>query len=145
MANQFLRSIREFIEGNRSVKKVADDIVLTSELILLVRMMLADGELRPEEMANFKRICQSAFAIPEEDVPQVMQYLKDFGYNTSAHDAAAMFEEFEPARKRDLLVHMLSIAKSDDQLDVSEAELIKRTAKVLGLTSADIEAARSAM
>ncbi len=145
MANQFLRSIREFISGNPSVKKVADDITLTSELILLVRMMLADGELRPAELENFKRICQSAFGIPQEDVPQVMQYLKDFGYDTSAHDAAAIFAEFEPERKRSLLVHMLSIAKSDDQLDVSEAELIKRTAKVLGLTGADIEAARAAM
>jgi uncharacterized tellurite resistance protein B-like protein len=145
MANNFIRKIRQFIEGNSSVRKVADDPSLTSELILLVRMMLADGELKPAELANFRRICQTAFAIPEEDVGEVIQYLKDFGYDTSAADAAAMFGEFEEERKRALLVHMLSIAKSDDELDANEAELIRRTASVLGLTPADIEAARSEM
>jgi uncharacterized tellurite resistance protein B-like protein len=145
MAHGFIKSIREFIEGNRSVRKVADDVTLTSELILLVRMMLADGELRPQEMQNFKRICRTAFGIPEEDIEQVMQYLKDFGYDTSAADAAAMFADFEPERKRALLVHMLSIAKADDELDRSEADLIRRTAATLGMTAADIEAARSQM
>ena len=91
MASNFIKSIRDFIEGNRSVRRVADDPALTSELILLTRMMLADGELRPEEMQNFKRICRTAFGIPEDDIDKVLQYLKDFGYGTSASDAAAMF------------------------------------------------------
>jgi uncharacterized tellurite resistance protein B-like protein len=145
MANGFIKSIREFIEGNRSVRRVADDPLLTSELILLTRMMLADGELRPAEMQNFKRICRTAFAIPEEDVDKVMQYLKDFGYGTSAADAASMFAELDPERKRALLIHMLSVAKADEQLDAGEAELIRRTAQMLGLTAADIDAARSEM
>ncbi len=145
MASNFIKSIRDFIEGNRSVRRVADDPVLTSELILLTRMMLADGELRPEEMQNFKRICRTAFGIPEDDIDKVLQYLKDFGYGTSASDAAAMFSEFDPERKRALLVHMLSIAKADEQLDAGEADLIRRTAQALGLTGADIDAARSEM
>lgn len=143
MAKGFLGAIREFIEGNRSVRKVADDISLTSELILLLRMMLADGELRPEEMANFKRLCHTAFAIPEEDVPQVLQYLKDYGYETTAADAAAMFADMEPERKRSLLLHMFSIAKSDDELHGNEAELIRRTADILGLSAGDIAAMRA--
>jgi uncharacterized tellurite resistance protein B-like protein len=141
MVSGILRSLREFIEGNRSVRKVADDIKLTSELILLVRMMFADGELKPEEIGNFKRICRTAFDIPEEDVPRVLQYLKDYGYETTAADAAAMFQELSIERKRALLVHMLSIAKSDQQLHVDEAELIRRTANNLGLTAEDIRAA----
>jgi uncharacterized tellurite resistance protein B-like protein len=145
MAHSLLHSIREFIEGNRSVKRVAGDIALTSELILLIRMMLADGELRPEEMANFRQICETTFGIPQADVPQVMQYLKDFGYGTSAHDAAEMFRELEPERKRRLLLNMLMVAKSDERLDVSEAELIKRTAEVLELTAEDIAAARKGL
>lgn len=141
--NSFIRAIREFIEGNRSVRKVADDIQLTSELILLVRMMLADGELRPEELHNFKRICQTAFDIPEEDVPQVIRYLNDFGYETSAAQAAAMFADLDVDRKRALLLHMLSIAKSDDELHRDEAKLIQRTAALLGLTGDDIAALRA--
>jgi uncharacterized tellurite resistance protein B-like protein len=143
MAKSLLEQLREFVEGNRSVRKVADDIRLTSELILLVRMMFADGELKPEEIGNFKRICKTAFDIPEKDVPEVLQYLKDYGYETTASDAAAMFEELPIERKKALLVHMLSIAKSDDELHVDEAELIRRTALNLGLSSDDIRAARS--
>lgn len=144
MTNILIKSLREFVEGNRSVRKVADDIQLTSELILLVRMMFADGELRPEEIGNFKRICTTAFDIPEEDVPQVLQYLKDYGYETSAADAAQMFEDLDLERKRALLVHMLSIAKSDNDLDADEVELIRHTADTLGLSPDDIRQAREA-
>ena len=44
------------------------------------------------------------------------------------------------ARKRSLLIHMLSVAKSDNELHDQEAELIRRTAAILGLTPADIVA-----
>lgn len=142
-ASGILRAIREFIEGNRSVRKVADDVALTSELILLMRMMLADGELRPEEMSNFKRLCKTAFDIPQDDVPKVLQYLKDYGYGTSAAEAATIFRDLDADRKRSLLLHMLSIAKSDDDLHANEAELIRRTCEALGLTAADIEAIRT--
>ena len=144
MTKTLIERLREFVEGNASVRKVAEDIQLTSELILLVRMMFADGELKPEEMERFKRLCRTAFDIPEADVPQVIQYLRDYGYETTAADAAAMFAELEPERKRSLLVHMLSIAKADDELHEDEAELIRRTATALGLDADDIRKAREA-
>lgn len=142
MPKTLLQRLREFVEGNASVRKVADDIQLTSELILLVRMMFADGELQEEEMDAFKRICRVSFDIPEADVPQVIQYLRDYGYETTAADAAAMFEELDADRKRTLLIHMLSIAKADNELHRDEAELIRRTAAMLGLDAGDIRAAQ---
>ncbi len=145
MVKTILQTLREFVEGNPSVRKVADDIGLTSELILLVRMMMADGELRPEELANFKAICQGAFGIPEEDVPEVMRFLKDYGYETSAADAMAMFADMAPERKRSLLVNMLKIAKSDNDLDVVEAELIRKTALALGMNAEEFRKVREAM
>lgn len=142
MAGNILQSIRNFVEGNRSVRRVADDIELTSELILLVRMIFADGVLQPEEFENFSRICETAFAIPHEDVPEVLKFLKEYGYETKAVNAAAIFAELPVARKRSLLIHMLSVAKSDNELHADEAELIRRTAAILGLTPADITAIR---
>lgn len=142
MATGILQSIREFVEGNQSVRRVADDIELTSELILLVRMMFADGELREEEFNNFARICETAFGIPHDDVPEVLRYLREFGYETKAVNAAAIFSDLSVARKRSLLIHMLSVAKSDNELHDHEAELLRRTAAILGLTPADIVALR---
>ncbi len=131
-------NVREWLDQDKSVRRVADDMQLTSELILLVRMMFADGELKPEELEIFKRICSKSFGIPENDVPGVIQYLKEIGYETTATDAAGMFKGMENDRKRRLLLHMLSIAKADDQVHEQEAELIRRTADVLGLTAEDI-------
>ena len=133
-----LEKIRDWLDQDKSVRLVAEDMQLTSELILLIRVMFADGELKPEELENFKRICNTAFAIPEEDVPQVIEYLKDVGYETTAVDAASMFKDLDIERKRALLVHMLSVAKSDQHLAVGEIELIRKTAEVLGLDAAAI-------
>ena len=138
MAETSLEKFIRFMGSNPSLGKVADDLQLTSELILLVRMIFADGELKPEELDAFKRICASAFNLNEDDIPGVLQYLKDFGYETTAWDAAAMFAEHDRERKKALLLHLLRIAKSDGHLDRSEAELIRKTAGVLGLTAEDI-------
>lgn len=133
-----LDSISRVLGGNPSAKKVSDDLQLTSELILLVRMMFADGELRPQEMDMFKRLCTEAFGLDEQDIPGILEYLKDFGYETTAWDAASMFADHDLERKKKLLVHLLTIAKSDNHLDLNETELIKRTAKILGLSAEDI-------
>lgn len=138
MANNIVDSINRILGGNPSVRKVADDLQLTSELILLVRMMFADGKLRPEELDIFKTICVSAFGLNDQDISKVIKYLKDFGYETSSWDAASMFSEMGVERKKALLVHMLKVAKSDNELHTSETELIRRTAEILGLAPKDI-------
>ena len=130
--------IKTWIDKDKSVRMVAEDLQLTSELVLLVRMMFADGALKPEELNNFKRICKIAFNIPEKDVPKVIEYLQDFGYETSIDDAVAMFEGLDMERKKTLLVHLLSIAKSDNELHTDEVELIRRTSELLGLGAQDI-------
>ncbi|MCB1387296.1 MAG: TerB family tellurite resistance protein [Nitratireductor sp.] len=129
--------------NNPSLKKVADDLRLTSELILLVRMIFADGELKAVELDAFKKLCSSAFGLNEEDIPGVLKYLKDFGYETTAWDAAAMFKSYSPERKREMLLHLLEIAKSDGQVHESEAEMIRRTADILGLTAEEIHTMRA--
>lgn len=138
-----IEKIKNWLGQDNSVKMVAEDLQLTSELILLVRMMFADGTLKPEELQNFKRICKIAFNIPEEDVPKVIEYLQDFGYETSIDDAVAMFEGLEMDRKRQLLVHLFSIAQSDNEVHTDEAELIRQTSKLLGLSAEDIKALRN--
>lgn len=140
MATNLLDNFSRFIGGNPSLRKVADDLQLTSELILLVRMMFADGKLRPEEMETFERLCAEAFGLQKEDIPGILEYLKDFGYETTAWDAASMFADHDVARKKALLVHLLKVAKADDKVHVSEAELIRKTAKILNLSPEEIAA-----
>lgn len=142
MTTSIIEKIQDFIGGDRSIRMVADDVQLTNELILLVRTMFADGELKSAELEAFKRLCNRAFGIPEEDVPRVIQYLREVGYETTAADAASMFKNMDIERKRQLLVHMLKIAKADDVLHEQELQLIRRTAWVLGLDAEDISGAQ---
>lgn len=135
--------IKSWLEQDKSVRRVAEDIQLTSELILLVRMIFADGELKPQELHDFKQICKIAFDIPEEDVPEVLKYLQEFGYETTVDDAATMFQTMDKDRKKALMVHLLSIAKSDDEVHVNEADLIRRTATLLGVTAEDFASLES--
>lgn len=140
---KMVEQIKGWLEKEKSVKRVAEDLQLTSELILLVRMIFADGQMKPEELTNFKRICKIAFNIPEEEVPEVIQYLQDYGYETTVADAAAMFENLDDERKRALLLHMLSIAKSDNDLHADEVQMIQKTASILGISAEDIARYRS--
>ncbi|MCP4072264.1 MAG: hypothetical protein GY742_11070 [Hyphomicrobiales bacterium] len=138
MANKLLDRVREYFDQDKTVRMVADDVELTAELMLLIRMMFADGRLAKRELANFKRICNTAFGIPEEDVVDVITYIKETGYETTADEAAAMFKGLELERRRALLLHMLSIAKSDDDLSTDEIELIRRTADAVGMSAEDL-------
>ena len=70
MAKKFLDRIRDYFDQDKTVRMVADDVQLTAELMLLIRMMFADGRLAKRELDNFKRICKTAFNIPEEDVQE---------------------------------------------------------------------------
>lgn len=139
-----LNQIKDWLEKDKSVKRVAKDLQLTSELILLVRMMFADGELKPEELQNFKRICHIAFDIPEEEVGKVIKYLQEFGYETTVDDAANMFRELDEDRKKSLLLHLLSIAKSDNELHAEEVQMLKKTAEILGIGPEDLANYREA-
>ena len=57
MARGLLAQIREIFDGDPGVRKVADDPILSAELLLLFRMILADGQVSETEMAVFRRIC----------------------------------------------------------------------------------------
>lgn len=131
-------AIKGYIDGDKSVRKVADDAQLTAELILLVRMIFADGEIRGAELDYFKSLCRAAFGIPADDVPDVMRFLKEFGYETSVENAAGMFDQMPLERKRQLLLHMLSIAKADNELHHTETRMIRRTAEILNISAAEI-------
>lgn len=138
-----LDQIKDWVAKDNSVKRVAEDIQLTSELILLVRMIYVDGQMKPEELENFKRICKIAFDIDEEDVPRVVKYLQEFGYETTAEDAANMFKGMDVERKRTLLLHLLSVAKADNILHENEVQMIKNVANLLGVGSEAFEELKS--
>lgn len=133
MVAEFLEQVKRLIDGDPAIKRVADDPIISAELMLLFRMVLADGEVDAAEMAEFRRICSTAFGIEGESLKAVTSYLQDFGYELTTSKALALFSELPEERRRELARHMAEIARADDEISSKEVELLKRTMHVLGL------------
>ncbi len=138
MSNGFLGKIKDMIAREKAVRMVADDPVLTAELILLFRVVLADGEVSEKELAMFKEICASAFGIPAEAVEGVGEYLGDISYETTSQQAASVFADMGAERKQLLVEHMLQIAGADHRTSSKELDLIRAVASKLGFEVAPI-------
>lgn len=138
MANGLLTKIISLFEGDPGVRKVADDPILSAELLLLFRMILADGAVSEAEMAMFRRICQESFGIDEGSVDGVVEYLNEFGYETNGSQAVAMFRELDRDRRIELARHLADIAKADSTLADEEMRLLKRVLDMLELEPADL-------
>ncbi|MER8826889.1 TerB family tellurite resistance protein [Mesorhizobium sp. M0938] len=138
MAFALLDQIRSIFDGDPGVRKVADDPVLSAELLMLFRMILADGTVSESEMAAFRRICREAFGIPEASIDSVIEYLNEFGYETNSSQAIAQFRDLDVERRKLLVRHMAEIAKADSQLAGTEMQLLRRTLDLLDIRPADV-------
>ncbi len=137
MSRSVLAQLRILFEGDPGVRKVAGDPSLTAELLLLFRMMLADGEVKQRELDTLRRICNDAFGIGEESFKGVVRYLHDFGYETTAPQALELFRAMPIERRHQLVRHLAEIAKADQQLNEYEVRLLKRTVEFLGVNARD--------
>jgi uncharacterized tellurite resistance protein B-like protein len=138
MASGLLAQLRNFFDGDPGVRKVADDPVLLAELLLLFRMILADGAVSQSELLVFRRICRESFGIPDGSIDEVVEYLNDYGYETSGAQALAMFRDLDIERRQLLARHMADIAKADQQLAENEVRLLRRTLDALGISPVDV-------
>jgi uncharacterized tellurite resistance protein B-like protein len=138
MALSLLQHIRTLFDGDPGVRKVADDPALSAELLLLFRMILADGSVDDSELEMLRRICREAFGIPDESFDGIVEYLNDFGYETNGAQAIRMFQDMDIDRRRLLARHMAEIAKADQQLAENEVRLLRRTLNLLGISPVDV-------
>ncbi|MCA0278290.1 MAG: TerB family tellurite resistance protein [Proteobacteria bacterium] len=138
MATGLLAQIRSLFEGDAGVRRVAEDPVLSAELLLLFRMILADGVASESEMAVFRRICTQSFGIAEGSIDAVIEYLNDFGYETNGSQAIAMFQDLDVERRKLLARHMADLAKADKHLAENEVKLLRRTMDLLDISPVDV-------
>jgi uncharacterized tellurite resistance protein B-like protein len=138
MAIGLLDQIRSIFDGDPGVRKVADDPVLSAELLMLFRMILADGTVSESEMEVFRRICREVFGIAQASIDNVIEYLNEFGYETNATQAIALFQGLDIERRKLLARNMAEIAKADQHLAESEIRLLRRTLELLDISPVDI-------
>lgn len=139
MPQRFLTRVARFLEGNPAVTKVAEDPALAAELVLLLHLVFVDHTSNAREIARFRAVVGQAFGIGDDDMAEVMKYLKEFAYETNAEQAAALFAEMAPERKAALLKHLLTIAEADHALNFEEMDFIRRTATILGVRAESLK------
>ncbi len=144
MLDTVLARVRTMIEGDPGIRKVADDPVLSAELLLLFRMILADGKVDDSEMKAFRRICRNSFGIEEDSIDGVVDYLNDYGYETTGTQAVALFRDLDLDRRKQLALHMAEIAKADTELAQQEIRLLRRTLELLGVSARELASPNSA-
>ena len=132
MSDGFFGKIKDVMSREQGVRMVADDPALTAELLLLFRVVMADGKATADEIAKLREICASAFGIGEEAMDGVGEYLRDVGYETTIQQAADMFAELGQERRKLLIEHMVQIAEADHDASANELGLIRSVAAKLG-------------
>ena len=138
MAFALLDQIRSIFDGDPGVRKVADDPVLSAELLMLFRMILADGTVSESEMVAFRRICKDAFGIPETSIDASSNISTSSATRPTARRRSRMFRDLDVERRKLLARHMAEIAKADSQLAESEVRLLRRTLDLLDISPVDV-------
>ena len=124
--------VRAFLDEKVSLSRVANDPVLTAELLLLVRMSFADKVVEAAEADAFASICTKLLGLKGDELTDILHYLNDFGYETTDAQAADMLAGLDEARKREILDHLAIVARADGEIDDREKRLFEATARRLG-------------
>jgi uncharacterized tellurite resistance protein B-like protein len=134
MSETIFERISAYLSKKTAVQRLSEDPALVSELLLLVRLVFADGQKDPAEMNALLHIMQHEFDIKPEELPEVADYLKTYAYETTSTQAAALFNEMVPERRYSLVGHLLTIAKADNEIHPAESALISRVIEQLNVT-----------
>jgi uncharacterized tellurite resistance protein B-like protein len=138
MAFAWLEALKTRLEKDRVARIVAEDPALTAELLLLFRVILADGEVKQRELDAFKRICRDSFGLDPDAMDGVYQYLHDFAYETTAAQAAEVFKDLPQERRQVLLDHMITIVQADKDIDMREERFVVHIADMLGFDITEV-------
>lgn len=116
-----------------SVAALSDNPVALAEVLLLFRVVLADGMVHQSQLTEFARICDRQYGIGVEDIEDLHSLLDSLSGQTRDADAIALLTQLDSAQRSALLEDMVRIARANAELDVGENKLIRMTARLLGL------------
>jgi uncharacterized tellurite resistance protein B-like protein len=125
-------------EGEPGLKIAAGDPAMTAELLMLFRLILADGEAGERELATLRRICRDSFEIEEAAFPAMMDFVERMEGGTRGPRLVAVFRGFDRPRRIALARRMMAVALADGELRRHQDRLLVRVLDILDLTPADI-------
>lgn len=130
-----IEAIAELIGRRReavpAIDRLSDDPVTLARILLLFRVVLADGVVEAGELAMFERICRAHFGIDPADMPALHALLESPAGHAAEADMTTLITTLDSAERRVLLGLMTRLAESGTEApDVAE-RLVRRTARLL--------------
>lgn len=121
-----------------AVGELAADPVALAEVLLLFRMVLADGVVRPSQLCAFEQICQQQFGVKAKDMRQLHALLDSPQGQSSEAEAFSLIRQLDTDKRSALLGEMMRIARANAEFDASEEKLLRKMADLLGLDPASL-------
>lgn len=125
-----------------ALAELSDDPVALAEILVLFRMVLADGIVQPSQLRAFERICEQHFGISPEDMPELHALLDSPKARACEADAFTLIGQLDTEARTTLLDDMMRIANANALMDERDDKMIRRTAGLLGLSPVDRHLAR---
>jgi len=116
--------------------RLAEDPVALAEILLLFRMVLADGIVQPAQLTAFERICEQHFGVNRRDMAELHALLDSPMARSCDARAFTLLDQLDTEARTTLLEDMMRIARASSTSHDGEDRLIRRTAELLGLKPA---------
>lgn len=113
--------------------ELSEDKVALAEILVLFRMVLADGIVQPSQLRAFERICGEHFGISPQDMPELHALLDSPKARACEAEAFTLLRQLDTEARTTLLDGMMRIANASGTRDERDDRLIRRTAGLLGL------------
>jgi len=113
--------------------QVAEDPVVLAEILVLFRVVLADGVVQPSQLTAFERICEQHFGINRRDMPELHALLDSPKARSCDATAFALLGRLDTKARTTLLEEMMQIARASSNRAECDRKLIRRMADLLGL------------
>ncbi|MCY0095893.1 TerB family tellurite resistance protein [Hoeflea ulvae] len=120
-------------EWTGALGKLAENPVALAEVLVLFRMVLADGVVHPSQLTAFERICERQFGISPRDMPELHALLDSPRARLVDAEAFTLLSQLDTEARTALLDDMMRIARAHSDVGTGEDRLIRRTAGLLGL------------
>ena len=132
-----LASISQLFEREQhlpgALGRLSEDPVALAEILLLFRMVLADGVVHASQLTAFERICEQHFGINRSDMDELHKLLESPKARSCDAKAFTLIGQLDTEARTALLGDMMRIARASTVRNDSEDRLIRRTADLLGL------------
>ena len=122
-----------------ALDELSEDPVRLAEILLLFRMVLADGIVQPSQLTAFERICERHFGISPRDMPELHALLDSPKARSYEAQAFTLLSQLDTKARTILLDDMMQIARANTTRDERDERLLRRTASLLGLEPGAID------